>query len=145
MLVKSENVPKCGQFGFRCTDSSTFEICSEPDSDGNTDPPIMRQCPLETRCNEDESTYCSPIEVEPQRIGRSLKRKEHIKVEKQFKDGAECNLREEIEFGVFNDDYDEDNGQGTSTEPSDILDYNEVLYTEPPPMNCEREGFYPGM
>lgn len=145
----SEDVQKCGQYGFKCTDPMTFEICSEPDSDGNLDPPVVRQCPLETRCNEDDPSYCSATENSddcPNKIRRNLKKhKEDMEVLGFFNDGALYRVHEEDVLD-FSDD-DEENEEESVTEQPEIPDDSEnceEVYTEPPAMNCDMYGFFPG-
>lgn len=141
-----EDAKKCGQYKFKCIDPMTFEICEEPDSDGNTDPPMVRQCPLETRCNEDDPAYCTPIDNEsdcqPKNRRNLQKHSEDMEIMGVFQDGALYKIHEENVLG-FTDD--EDKEMESSTIKDDDLNENcDEVYTETPVISCEMPGFYPG-
>lgn len=53
----------CGQYGFRCVDSESFQICTYPDLDGLTEAPeIVRKCFDHNVCDEDNPAYCTPLD-----------------------------------------------------------------------------------
>lgn len=55
----------CGEYGFRCIDSKTFQICALIDMDGNIDDPDdFHECANGTNCDEDNPAYCTPIQYE---------------------------------------------------------------------------------
>lgn len=59
----TENSEHCGQYGFRCVDSESFQICSYPDLDGLTEAPeIVRKCFDHNICDEDNPAYCTPLD-----------------------------------------------------------------------------------
>lgn len=59
----SDESDHCGQYGFRCVDSDSFQICTYPDLDGQTDAPeIVRKCMDNNLCDEDNPAYCTPRE-----------------------------------------------------------------------------------
>lgn len=67
--------PICGQYGFRCIDDQSFQICELTDIDGEReDANVPHECPDDLVCNEDDNAFCSPrfkIEnMEPPSTGR---------------------------------------------------------------------------
>lgn len=145
---------KCGQYNFRCINSMAFEICEPGEEDDITDPPITRQCPMETHCNEDDPSYCSPIEDSADCSSKKLrsvkKHKKNVSVLKMDEYGENLGWSTDEEdvldiSGLSDDlkleDDDANDPQETTTEePSKKC---EETYMEEPAMNCEMYGFYP--
>lgn len=55
----------CGQYGFRCIDPKTYEICPGPPLDDDyptKEEPIEHVCGDGLNCDEDNPAYCSPME-----------------------------------------------------------------------------------
>lgn len=51
----------CGQYGFRCIDEQSFQVCRYTDIDGQTEEPqAVHQCQEDMICDEDNIAYCSP-------------------------------------------------------------------------------------
>lgn len=51
----------CGQYGFRCLDDRSFQVCRYTDIDGHTEEPQEpHQCADDMICDEDNIAYCTP-------------------------------------------------------------------------------------
>ncbi|KAJ6640362.1 hypothetical protein Bhyg_13112, partial [Pseudolycoriella hygida] len=53
----------CGQYGFRCVDTESFQICSFPDLEGVTEAPeTIHKCLHQSVCDENNIAFCTPLE-----------------------------------------------------------------------------------
>jgi hypothetical protein len=144
-FVRAEEERKCGQYGFHCVDSQTFEICGIPNEDGNgsTD---TRQCPLETRCNEDDPTYCSPTEGDHncnRKLRSSKKHRKDVEVLDVNNDGGHYSVDEEFKLDLLGGLEDDEPELGIPTE--ETTKKGDETFTEEPVIQCDMYGFYPGL
>lgn len=63
---EEEDYHACGQYGFRCIDLKTFEICPGPpleDDYAVKEEPVEHVCGDGLICDEDNPAYCTPMEA----------------------------------------------------------------------------------
>lgn len=60
--TKEPTLPEvCGQYGFRCIDEQSFQVCRYIDIDGQMEEPqAVHQCQEDLICDEDNIAYCTP-------------------------------------------------------------------------------------
>lgn len=126
----------CGQYGFRCVDETSFEICNEPDLDGNLDPNEVHFCAKETMCDEDNPVYCSPND------------ENYLKVE-SCRDRIIRELLNRKRFDEHDGINNEDNEPDlttiiATTEEDEFIKCENEKYTEAPTFQCEIQGFFAG-
>lgn len=150
-----ENV-QCGQYGFRCVDSESFQICSYVDLDGQTEAPeIVRKCLDHNICDEDNPAYCTPLErigneitsapVEKKVLnkrsrGGTFSQKLHSPINNGIDEHKDLNLRrsdDDNPFGFNNDDI-----ETTTVTSADNDDYPVFKNQQ---FECETFGYFPGI
>lgn len=160
-IQSTENKEHCGQYGFRCVDRDSYQICTYADLDGVTDAPeIVRMCLDNNVCDEDNIAYCTPLDlkesgviVKPPKIKygeenfgkRSssgiFSRKTDV-LTSNNSNGLRhyLNLRKSDNANPFdfNNDYDD---VVTTTSKSSV-DYPSLKYEL---FECEEFGYFPGI
>ena len=132
----------CGQYGFRCVEFTTFEICNEPDLDGNVEPDEVHHCPSETICDEDNPSYCSP-ELENYHRNETCNSKAHrsLNIHQLVQNRGKL----DINNGIDNDSNEPDPTTTVPTLEDDPWNNCEdEKYTEAPAFQCESNGFFTG-
>lgn len=154
--LSEENQP-CGQYGFRCVDTKSFQICTYPDLDGQTEPPEMiRKCLDSNVCDEDNPAYCTPLDrieneitVKPSGtcqkkvFGRSPSgnafRKANGLRSGEINGYSEVKLRNIDESNPFGFDNEDIETTTISSESDDYPIFNNQKF------ECESFGYFPGM
>lgn len=148
----------CGQYGFRCVDVESFQICTYPDLDGITDAPeVVHKCLDHNVCDEDNPAYCTPLD----KTENESKEKPTEKCEKKIfgkrsQVSQKTNVirssndirRDQILIGRnFGDNlnirntFDNEDEITTTTTTTDY-DYPSFKYHQ---FECENFGYFPGM
>ena len=130
--IETEALKHCGQYGFRCVEKTSFEICNEPDSDER------HNCAKETVCDEDNPAYCSPaddsfskVEVCRDFHGRSIRNENQMKL--KLLDDID-NVENEPDLTTIE----------PTTEKDELNNCDDEKYTEAPAFECEKQGFFEG-
>lgn len=132
--LETEAPKHCGQYGFRCVEKHSFEICNAPDSDGYLDPDEVHNCAKDTACDEDNPAYCSPEDESFFKVGscRSIRNANNMKL-------------------ALHDDIDNEENEPdlttivSTTDKDELNNCEEEKYTEAPAFECEAQGFFAGM
>lgn len=62
----TEPPPPCGEYGFRCLDAHTYQVCAYTDIDDETeDAAETHECPEDMECDETIQEYCTPLTPMP--------------------------------------------------------------------------------
>lgn len=152
----TEGSDRCGQYGFRCVDPESFQICTYPDLDGQTEAPeIVRKCLDHNLCDEDNPAYCTPLDrtesaAKPngkcQKKGFSKRsspkfQKSHVPPKSNsnaLRDLNQRNSGDANPFGFNN----EDEPEMETTTAADSDDYPSFKYQK---FECESFGYFPGI
>lgn len=152
--VNNEN---CGQYGFRCVDTESFQICALTDLDGLTDgPEIVRKCLDHNVCDEDNPAYCTPLDriengkseksngqcqkkVFSKRSG-SGKFLRKVPLKSNFNGFKDLNLRNSDDVDPFGFNNEVETETTTITDVDD--DYPMSKYQK---FECESFGYFPGI
>lgn len=155
----TEDSEHCGQYGFRCVDSESFQICTYPDLDGQTEAPeIIRKCFDHNVCDEDNPAYCTPLDrieneitVRPngkcqkkdfgkRRSSGNYLRKANVPMTGSSYGLRDLKLRKRDDanpFGFNNED--EIETEATTTESDDYPSFEAQKF------ECESFGYFPGI
>ncbi|CAD7089849.1 unnamed protein product [Hermetia illucens] len=137
----TSTLPPCGQYGFRCFDSKTFQICAinEDPEDANQE---VHECREGLICDEDNPAYCTPIDpmFTTHKIacpGRIARESQYVMYD-EFDEGSKMNGR---------NNRDNDNNCGCVDEiVATTSTTTEIPTTGPyvqPEFDCEGYGFFP--
>lgn len=154
----TEGNERCGQYGFRCVDSESYQICTYPDLDGQTEAPeIVRKCLDHNQCDEDNPAYCTPSDrIENESATKSngkcqkkvfskrsspMFHKSHIPTKSNSNTLRDLNQRNRGDanpFG-FNNEYEPE------TETTTTSDNDEYPSFKNQQFECESFGYFPGI
>lgn len=151
---QNQNEEQCGQYGFRCVDVESFQICTYPDLDGLTDAPeAIHKCFDHNVCDENNPAYCTPVE-RPEYVIES-KEKTNQKCQKKF--SRNINALEDInkwEQGLKDDKFNNNlnirdtfdfNNEEDETEPTTTTESEDDYTFTYQKFECENFGYFPGM
>lgn len=157
---QNENNDRCGQYGFRCVDSESYQICGLTDLDGMTDAPeIIRKCLDHNVCDEDNIAYCTPLDrmenivtAKPNGKKNGFSKRSHsanflrntdLPLSKSNFNGLrDLSLRNSDSADPFGFNNEDDIDIETTTTATDSDDYPTFKYQK---FECESFGYFAGL
>jgi len=148
----------CGQYGFRCVDVESFQICTYPDLDGVTDAPeVVHKCMDHNLCDEDNPAYCTPVNKEENETKEKTKGKSQNKIfgkrnqdqlsrKSYVRASSNDKVNQKFIGSSFNDNinvrntFNEYEDEIITTTASTDYDYPSFKYEK---FECENFGYYP--
>lgn len=146
---------ECGQYGFRCHDIKSFQICTYPDSNGHTESPeIIHECHENTICDEDNPAYCTVIDLE-----YTTKLSDCYPLNKEYNNNRLNNNYKIVnndnsntidvkkrQIYIYHDDNDYDDEYKTTTETTELPPTTTLSteYLSDYKFHCDEYGSFPG-